>query len=241
MTHTLPLSRWQRAAALATEGVCLLPPLLTTLWSLWRLPQPPLLPSVLPAVWQPYVSAVVLALLYGAVCSPLRLWRVAVYRRLCDAPQAPQHDALRQALAAVGWRWRLWWRRAYSLVLATVPAALLWGYGSLAAQRNAPDAQPLFWLLGGGVALVCGIVIAAVWQCRYALAPLFILDGFSAEAAMALSARRMRSRIGAYINFLGGELPRLLACVLVIPAVWLLPTFRRRRLAVLTEWMQPTE
>ena len=41
MTHIRPFSRHQRTAALVAEGICLLPPLLTALWSLWRLPQPP--------------------------------------------------------------------------------------------------------------------------------------------------------------------------------------------------------
>ena len=89
--------------------------------------------------------------------------------------------------------------------------------------------------------LLCGVIVAGIRQCRYTLAPLFVLAGFPAETAMTLSAERMRSRVGAYVNFLGGEATRLLACLLIVPALWLLPSFRQRRLVLLSEWMQPTE
>lgn len=235
MTTAKPLSHWQRAAALAAEGACLLPPLLAALWNLWRLPLPPSLSPVFPAAWLPALSLVAQALVYGLVLSPLRLWRVAVYRRLCGEARP---FSLRLAAAAVGWRWHLWWRRTGCLAIAVLPAALLWIGGDLAAQSD--TLTPLLWLIGGGAALVGGVIAVAVWQCRFALAPLYLLDGLSAEQAAAESARRMRAHTVDYINFLGGEAPRLLACVFLVPAIWLLPDFRLRRTELLLSWMQPT-
>lgn len=235
MTTAKTLSHVHRAAALTAECACWLPPLLAALWNLWRLPQPPSLSSVLPADWLPYASLVVQVLVYGLVSSPLRLWRTAVYRRLCGDPRAL---SLRLVARAVSWRWQLWWRRMGCLAIATLPAALLWGYGSLTPQDNTP--MPLLRLIGGGAALAGGLVIVSVWQCRYALAPLYLLDGLPAEAAMAASARHMRAHAADYINFLGGEAPRLVACIFLIPAIWLLPNFRLRRTALLLDWMQPS-
>jgi hypothetical protein len=90
------------------------------------------------------------------------------------------------------------------------------------------------------VALLGGIIAVAVWQCRYALAPLYLLRGYPAAAAMALSPRAMRGHLREYVNFLGGELPRLCLCVLLVPAIWIIPAFRRRRIALLLSFM-PSE
>jgi hypothetical protein len=235
MENSHTLIRWQRAAALATESACLLTILLTAAGELWlqTLPTADAVP--------PYLTLIALALLSGAMLAPLRLWRAAYYVRLsCNASALPSLRPCGRIPTALLWRWQLWWRRAAAAVVACLPCALLWGYGSYSAHHSTSQVTPLLWLLSGGLALLGGIIAAAVWQCRYVLTPLFILRGYSAGAAMALSAHAMRRHIGAYINFLGGELPALLSCLLLIPAVRVIPTFALRRTALLLDWM-PSE
>ena len=82
MSHTKPLTTWQRAAALATEGACLLPYLLATLSGLVGLTRPPRLFPIIPLAWQPILLTAVTTILYGIVRAPLRLWRTAYYVRL---------------------------------------------------------------------------------------------------------------------------------------------------------------
>ena len=234
-----PLSSWQRAAALATEGACLLPFLFAALVSLIAQYRPPLFLPVIPAEEQPILLTAVAALLYGAASAPLRLWRTAYYVRLCAAEGAlPSLRPTRRGFAALGWRWRLWWRRCAVLALACVPSALLFSYGSHIAQQDAA-VQPVLGLAAGTVALLIGITAAAIWQYRFCLAPLFILRGYPAAAAMPLSSHSMRGHVGEYVNFLGGELPRLCLCALLIPAAWVVPAFRRRRAALLISFMPP--
>lgn len=241
MSSSQPLTAWQHAAALATEGVCLLPILLAALGGLAGLTRPPYLLPVIPAAVQPTLLTAVAALLYGAGRAPLRLWRTAYYVRLCGAGETlPSLRPTGRGFAALGWRWRLWGRRAAAGVIACAPSALMLGYGSAVSQEaDTAPLQPALWLLGGAVALLVGVTVAAIWQCRFCLAPLFLLRGVPAAAAMALSARAMRGHLGAYVNFLGGELPRLIPCILLIPAVWRVPAFRRRRAAMLLSLMPP--
>ncbi len=234
-----PMTVWQRAAALATEGACLLPYLLAVLGGFIGLTRPPYSLPLVPAAWQPVLLTAVAALIYGAVRAPLCLWRTAYYLRLCAAEQSlPSLRPTGRGFAALGWRWRLWWRRGIALALACAPSALLFARGSLASRQNAA-VQPVLWLAAGTAALLLGLIAVAVWQCRYALAPLYILRGYPAAAAMALSPRAMRGHGGDYVNFLGGELPRLCLCLLVIPAAWVVPAFRRRRAALLISFMPP--
>lgn len=239
--HTKPLTAWQRAAALATEGACLLPILLAVGGGLFALYRPPYLLPVVPATWQPLLLTVVAALLYGAVHAPLCLWRTAYYVRLCGAGEAlPSLRPTGRGFAALGWRWQLWCRRAAAGVIACAPSALMLTYGSV-VSRTADTAamQPALWLTAGLVALLVGVTVAAIWQCRFCLAPLFLLRGVPAAAAMALSARAMRGHLGEYVDFLGSELPRLTLCLLLIPAAWRVPAFRRRRAAMLLSLMPP--
>ena len=234
---TEKLTAWQRAAVLAAEGACLLPYLLSLLWGLYIQYRPPYRLPAVPAEIQTVVFTALSALLYGAAKAPLRLWRTAVYARLCASPTAlPSLRPTRHGLAAVGWRWRLWWRRAAAVALACAPSALLLGYGA-AASRQENAVQPALCLTAGALLLLVGIVSAALWQCRYVLATLFILRGTPPAAAMALSARAMRKHLGKYINFLGAELPRLLPCLLLVPAIWCIPAFRRRHTAMLISLM----
>ncbi len=225
MTAAKTLVHWQRAAAWAVEGMCFLPYAVALPLSLWLSTQP-----------SGMVLSMALALVYGGVKAPLRLWRVAVYRRLCREEDAlPSLSLPRGLCAAVGWRWQLWWRRAVTLAVAAAPSALLWGYGSV--RGGAVGTQPLLWLLLGGLCLCGGLLGAVVWQSRYVLAPYYVLDGYPAAAALSLSVKRMRRHSGEYINFLGAEAPRLFLCLALIPAVWCLPAFRRRQTALVVKWL----
>ena len=241
MSYTQPLTPWQRAAALATEGACLLPYLLILVGGLSTLTRPPLLLPAIPHIWQSAAFAIAIAAVYGAVRAPLRLWRTAYYVRLCAADNAlPSLRPVGRWGGAVLWRWQLFQHRAAALLLACAPSALMFGYGSVVSRDPQSAAlQPVLWLTAGAVSLLIGVSVAAIHQCRYRLAPLFLLRDCPAGAAMALSARAMRGHRGEYINFLGGELPRLCACLLLIPAVWLVPAFRRRQTALFLSWMPP--
>lgn len=240
MTHANTNSRWQAAAAAATEGICLLPMLIFTLLGLQRLSQPPSVFFFLPGALQPFVAPATATLLYGIVYAPLRLWRMAFYRRQICVSSMPRQSVFVLFFHAVGWRWKLWWRRGLALAIAVAPSALIWGCGSAVfTRRSVGGVLPLVCLVLGAVAFAGGVLISCIWQCRYTLAPLFILEGNRAETAMALSARCMRRRVGKYVNFIGGELPTLMLCLLIVPTVWIIPRFRRRRLVLLSEWMQP--
>ncbi len=241
MLPAQPLTAWQRAAALATEGACLLPILLAALGGLAGLTRPPYLLPVIPAALQPTLLTAAAALLYGAVRAPLCLWRTAYYVRLCDAGEAlPSLRPTWRGLAALGWRWRLWGRRATALAIASAPSALMLGRGATVSQDTDTAAiQPVLWLAAGAASLLVGLTATTIWQCRFCLAPLFLLRGEPAAAALALSARTMRGHLGEYINFLGDELLRLIPCLLLIPAVWIVPAFRRRRAALLLSLMPP--
>lgn len=242
MTHAHTLSPWQTAGALAMEGICLLPPLTAALLGLWRLPYPPPLFLFLPSAWQPYILPVITTALYTLLTAPLRLWRTAYYRRLHTDSSLPKRSVFSFVFAAVGWRWRLGIRRLSVFALAVAPSALVWGLGTTSpiVKAHRGTVSPLCLALGW-ILLLFGILAGCVWQCRYTLAPLFILDGARSETAMALSARCMRHRVGEYVNFLGNQLPRLLLCGLAIPAIWILPSFRQQRLALLYQWMQPVK
>ncbi len=234
MTAVNTLSRWQRAGSLAVEGACLLPYIAWLPLSVRQATQPPPLAGD-PAALLPLIIA---ALLYSGITAPLKLWRAAWYSRLCHAQDGalPSLRLPPRPWRAYGWRWQLWWRRAGAILLGGLPAALLWQYGSRAAIQ-ADSTQPLLWLLLGGIALPGGMLIVCVWQCRYALIPYYILSGESVSAAPALSIRTMHARRAQYINFLGAWFWRLLACLAIIPAAWIIPAFRRQHTALLLSWL----
>lgn len=218
------LSGWQRAQALAAEGLCLLwwlvPGALQLLWLWLELPLPHRLLLPLGA-----------AALQGLLLSPCRLTRLAGYCRLAGCPCAPPTPRLWPR--AVTWRWGLWWRRSALLLAAVAPATALWHYGAAAAN-------PILWLPLGAAAGLLGLMGAGVVLCRYAAAPLLILQGYPAGAALGLSPRVMRGHIRAYLNFLGRRSWRLAACLAVVPIPWVLPAFGTARAALLAEWCSQT-
>lgn len=241
MSHTKPLTPWQRAAALAAEGACLLPYILSVVSGLFGLTRPPRILPFVPLAWQPILMTAVTTIFYGIARAPLKLWRIDYYVRLCAADTAlPSLRPIGRWVPAILWRWQLWRRRTLTLAITCAPSALVIGYGSVISRDAQKSAiQPILWLSIGVLALILGVLAAAVLQSRYTLAPLFLLRDCPAGATMALSARAMRGHIGEYINFLGGELPRLCLCLLIIPIVWIVPAFQRRRIALLLSWMPP--
>lgn len=239
MTRRLPpLTGWQQAAAAGVEGLFLLTWLLARLAEcgarLWLAGRPQ---TVLPEPFGSGALAAVCTLLQGLLLAPLRLGRLHWYRRLCTAPEPlpslrPLAVGWRQWKAALGWRWRLWWRRMAALMTAALPAMLLWSFGAADAA-----AAPL-WLPAGALALAGGAAAAALWLCRYASAPLLVLEGYPAGAALQLSVRIMRGHRGAYVNFYGSHAAALLSCLLLVPAFWVLPRFHRDKTALLLQWRQ---
>lgn len=220
------LCGWRLVRAVAVESGCLLLMLLCRLLSLW-----------VGWLWLSGVLfgsrllwAVPLALVQGALLSPMHLGRMAYY--------AGQSFGLgwRRWPQAVSWRFGLWWRRGAAFLLCVTPMALLWGLGDVLSQRG--EGYPILWLILGAVAGVLGMLVFFLWQCRYAPAPLLVLRKYPGGAALQLAARSMRGRVGTYVNFCGRWALPLLSCVLLVPAIWVIPRFHAARCAVLTACLQ---
>lgn len=227
------LSAYQRAQAAVAEGCCLLGRLTVCTAELWCLRMialdylPPLRHILL-------LTAVVLADLL--LLSPLYLARDAWYDAAVGSSAstlAPLAKGWRCYCRAVSWRFQLWRRRTTALLLASLPAAVLLSYGEHLRRLAVPASATVLWLPLGMAALLLGVGGALWWLCRYAAAPLLILDGYPAVAAMQLSAIAMRHRKRDYINLLGEHLWRGIVSLAVIPAPWVLPPYRMRRIALL--------
>ncbi len=239
-TAVPPLSGWQRAAACAAEGLCLLARLVPWLlaFSAHLLPDAvPVLPAPLSAL-RPVLPVIAAAAVQGILLPPLRLARLSFYRTLALRPQAlpltaALADGFRLYAAAVGWRWRLWWRRTALLSASVFAAALIW---SIAARTG----RSALGLPIGAAVLLGGLLGTAVWLCRYAAAPLLLLEGFPSGAALQLSVRVMRGHRAALIDRFGSRLPAMLGCLLLLPTPWLLPRLRVGRTALLIRWRQQT-
>lgn len=200
------LTGWQRAAAAGVEGgyvllylLLRLADCLPLLW-LWQDSGAATAPLTMPR--QLALCAIAGAwLLQALLLPPLRLGREIWYYRLAANPaQTPPLRVLfagfRRFGDAIGWRWRFWWQRTTFLTLGFIPTALIWGYGSMAGGS-------ILWLCAGCLPWFMALLLAGVWQCRYAATPLLLADGWGAAAAMQLSVRLMRRKRGAYINLWG--------------------------------------
>lgn len=229
---TTPLRAHHRAQAMIAEGSCLLGRLAiytAELWCLQLIAQDRLQPirHIL------LLTAVVIADLL--LLSPLHLSRDAWYD--AAAARTPTLATLAKGwrfyCRAVSWRFQLWRRRTTVLLIAVLPAAALLSYGEHLRRMAAPAATVVLWLPLGIAALLLGTGAALWWLCRYAAAPLLILDGYPAIAAMQLSAIAMRRRKRDYINLLGEHLWRALVSLAIIPAPWTLPPYRMHRIAML--------
>lgn len=226
----MTFTRWQKLAAIETEGVYLL------FWLCLRLaewlPLLWLLNSGFPAVapTPAHLTAVAAVaggwLLQGVCLPPLRLGRLLWYARLADEPQCiPPLTLLfagwRRWGAIFRWRWLLWWRRTVALCLACLPALTVWQVGAAA-----DTAYQLLWLLGGFLLLGGGLLLLWLRQSRYALAPLLLAEGWGASAALQLSARILKGQGTATLAFWGARVPCLAGCLLPPFALWLIPSLR---------------
>lgn len=228
---------WVCTAAMAAEGcVCLagMLPRLAALW-LWQLAagQTGMLLSAA------QLSAIGAFLLAGLLNGPLRLGRFGWYAALtaCRPGSWPGIAAFaagsRRLMAAVGWRFGLWWRRTVALAVAALPPLCL-----LQAGGKQPADGAFFWLCGALLLALLTGGAALLWLCRYAAAPVFLLEGCSGGEALRRSARLMRGHLREYLNFLGDRAAALLPCLLLVPLVWLLPRFRCAHTALLLRWRQ---
>lgn len=233
-TATAPrLDPWGCAASLAVEGACLLARLL------------PWVCGLATCLHVGHVSGAHIRLLLtvsvaagqGLLLSPLRLWRVAWYRRLALSngrlPALPRPVSVRQGAAmcaaAIGWRWQLWWRRCAAMGLAVFCAALVWSAAASAGHTA-------IGLTVGSTVLLLGLAGAHLRMCRYTAAPLLLLDGCPAGAAMQLSAHLMHGRLTAYLDLCGSGLRHLAPCLLLVPAIWAIPRWQCRRISCLLSW-----
>ena len=213
MTPTQPLSPARRVTAWTVDALCLLTGLLCRLAPmggrlLW--PQVPVL------LW-----LVVGAGLQGLLLSPLRLGRVRWYCRPA-ASLRPLGRGWKFAGAAIAWRWQRWLRRTLMWAVLLLPASVCWSLGALETRS---EVGVLWWLVGGGCLLLAGLVFL-VWQCRYAMAPLFLLEGYPASAALSLSARAMRGGAGDWLRFWWEQGRRALLSLLPPFSLWHFPRLR---------------
>ncbi len=228
--HNCKLTRWQYIALLNVEGLYLLVRLFLRLaeWvPFWWL-----LSDGYPAdqtLTSPHLAALAAAaggwLLQGLCLPPLRLGRAMWYSKLAAAPNSiPSPGWLfagwRHWGAAVGWRWRLWWRRTAAVCIASLPPLLVWQYGARGTG------YPLLWLSAGGLLAAVTLLWAFVRQSRYGAAPLLLAEGRSAEEALHLSARIMKKQGLNTLFFWTKRLPELVACLLPPVALWLVPAMR---------------
>lgn len=231
----ISLTAHQRAQATIAEGSCLLGRLMVYTAELWCL-RLIALDYLQPIRHILLLTAVVTADLL--LLSPLYLSRDAWYDAAVGsaAPTlVPLARGWRYYCRAVSWRFYLWRRRTTTLLLAALPAAALLSYGEHLRRLDAPASATALWLPLGMAVLLLGTGGALWWLCRYAAAPLLILDGYPAVAAMQLSAVAMRRRRRDYINLLGEHLWRTILSLAVVPAPWVLPPYRMRRIALLRE------
>ncbi len=236
----LPFTRWPWLAAAGVEGLCLLIPL-----SLHLAESLLLLAALEQNTPQAYALAAGAAVGGGVLTAPLRwgLWRW--YGRLRERPgQPPSATRLfagyRRPLAAVGWRWAVWWRQTVLFLTAAIPAALLWGYGDWLTRKGEP-ALSLLYLVLGGLVLLGAAIVTALRRCRYALVPLLLERGCSAPLAMQLSLRLTRRRTGQWVNFWGDRTGWLLLCLLPGGCLWALPRLRWAYLALLEGWLDAAD
>lgn len=226
----MSLTAYGRAQAMIAEGSCLLGRLAVAGVEMGCLQ------LIAAAHLQPIRHLLLLTAMVTAdllLLSPLYLARDSWYDTA--AAHTPSLAALSRGwrfyCRAVSWRFYLWRRRSVVVILAALPAAALLGYGEHLRRLGASAASVALWLPFGIAALLLGLMAAGWWSCRYAAAPLLILDGYPAVAAMQLSALVMRRRKREYINLLGAHLWRAVLSVSVVAAPWLLPSYRLARIA----------
>ena len=222
---------WTWLTALSVEGICLLGLLLGEAAA-------PLGATLLGGRDPDgFIAPVIAAAFWWLINAPLRLGRFSWYAdRRWDGAKSPRPsrslarfiDGWRLFFPAASWRFRLWCRRTAACILCRIPAWALWIAGTLFSE-----AARLPWLVLGGVAALAGAVAARLWLVRYAAAPVFLLDGYPAGAALQLSVRVMRRHRGEYLDFLAGWTVRLLLCLLIVPAIWWLPQFGTEQTAFL--------
>ncbi len=225
-------TRWRRIAALTAAGLYHLPALTLRLADalavLWLLGAPASASETMahPLLWVMAAGWGLQALLLP----PLRLGRLAMEQALAAEVKFPSLTCMglgfRRFFGAIAWRAHVWGRRWLTLLIATLPTAILWGYGSYLTGQGGTSAAPLLWLGLGGLLLPLELLGAGLWLTRYALAPLLVLEGCPAGAAMQLSARAMAGHRREYLNFWGGQLGRLAACLAIVPIPFVLPAVR---------------
>lgn len=173
-----------------------------------------------------------------ALLPPLRLGRAAYELALAQRPGVPAFSLLlsgfRHWSGAVGWRWGLWWRRWFATSLCLLPGAFVWGIGDVFAHRGAAVVSLVCGAVGL-LLLVPTILGVRCFMVRYALAPLFLLEGVPAGRALRLSARGMAGGRRGYIDLSGETLRRWPLWLLVVPAAAEVVRLRHRRAVFLLE------
>lgn len=169
-------------------------------------------------------------LLQALLLPPLRLGRTAYERRLAAGEEMPSLWVLLQGFrrwgSAVAWRWHVWWRRLAAMGVIALPTCFLWACADRLTQQRDGSMAPFLLFLLGVLTVPLGVLLGGVWACRYVAAPLLILEGCPAAAAMQLSAKAMVGHRRGYLDFWGEQLGRLTACLTVVATPFLLPRVR---------------
>lgn len=176
--------------------------------------------------------------------SPLKFGRATLYFRILSAapPSRPLSRFFRggRYRRALGWRLHLWGRRLWWSLLFWSPAVALWSMGEhlrlqAAGQGGMSPLSPLFSMSGTLLYLV-GWLLVEVMMLRYLPAACGMEQGMTVRAAFRHSRRVMKGHLDALLRFYGRNLWRLCSCVLVLPALYVMPLFRMERAYRLRLW-----
>lgn len=137
---------------------------------------------------------------------------------------------------ALGWRAGIWGRFWLSGAVASLPAALLWGYGERIAVAGSgtpiEEILGLFCGLFGLFALLAGWVLQQMFMLRYLPAGYLLAQGHPIRGLFRDARRRMKGKIWRTAEWHIGFSGWFASCVLVIPWFYVAPLFQTTRAAM---------
>ena len=186
------------------------------------------------------------------VLSPFKLSREALYWQLGAAwrPQPPgswrRYWGAGRYGQALAWRLHRWARFAWVLFWCWLPAlVLLWTGERLrldSLRHGAADLTGAAFLLLGVAALAVGAAAAALWMLRVRPAACLVAQGVPVGRAFRLSPPLMKGHIASFVHLYARYAWKVLSCVLVFPALYVLPLLHTEQACRLRKWvkMPPT-
>ena len=197
--------------------------------------------------WAKAGSMVLLFPLAALLCAPLRLGREAWYFGGADGRKRGGKRVLfwlqpRWALKASRFLMALYLRKLLWAALYLLPGGFLLGGTLWQARAGVMDLTLFLSAAGGGAALLLlGLAFYLPTVRRYALVPAILAKQPRCKLrnALRLSAARMDGHGAALLRFELSFLPWLALCLLVFPAVYVLPWYTQSRACRHKELLSP--